>query len=140
MLPELTGITIDDFEKRLPQELSRLKNELESWTYKPSPVRRVEIPKPGGAGVRLLGIPTISDRVVHAAIKAVLEPILDPSFSQNSYGFRPGKNQRQAFEAAQRIVQSGKEHVVDIDLSKFFDRIHLGAESGRSLIFGWRKV
>ncbi len=122
--PGIDGITIDDFEKRLPQELTRLKNELESWTYRPSPVRRVEIPKPGGAGVRMLGIPTISDRVVHSAIKAVLEPILDPLFSQNSYGFRPGKNQRQAVEAAQKIVQSGKEHVVDIDLSKFFDRIH----------------
>jgi RNA-directed DNA polymerase len=122
--PGIDGLTIEEFEKRLPQELSRLKKELESWTYKPSPVRRVEIPKPGGAGVRLLGIPTVPDRVVHAAIKAVLEPILDPLFSKNSYGFRPGKNQRQAVEAAQRIVQSGKEHVVDIDLSKFFDRIH----------------
>lgn len=122
--PGIDGITIDDFEKRLSQELTRLKNELESWTYKPSPVRRVEISKSGGVGVRLLGIPTISDRVVHAAIKAVLEPILDPLFSQNSYGFRPGKNQQQAVAAAQKIVQSGKEHVVDIDLSKFFDRIH----------------
>jgi RNA-directed DNA polymerase len=122
--PGVDGITIEDFEKRLPQELSRLKKELESWTYKPSPGRRVEIPKPGQAGVRLLGIPTVRDRVVHASIKAVLEPILDPYFSRNSYGFRPKKNQRQAVEAAQRITQSGKGYVVDIDLSKFFDRIN----------------
>lgn len=122
--PGVDGVTVQEFAERLPQELSRLKKELESWIYKPSPVRRVEIPKPGGAGIRLLGIPTVSDRVVHTAIKAVIEPILDPLFSKNSYGFRPGKNQRQAVEAAQEIVQSGKEYVVDIDLSKFFDRIH----------------
>ena len=93
--------------------------------YKPNPVRRVEIPKPGkGAGVRLLGVPCVRDRVVQATLKRILEPILDPTFSDNSYGFRPGRNQRQAVEAAQRIVQSGKEYVVDIDLSKFFDRVH----------------
>lgn len=122
--PGVDGVTIEDFERRLPQELNRLNKELESWIYKPSPGRRVEIPKPGQVGVRLLGIPTVSDRVVHAAIKAVLEPILDPAFSKNSYGFRPGKNQEQAVMAAQKIVQLGKEFVVDIDLSKFFDRIH----------------
>lgn len=120
----MDGVTIEDFESRLPQELSRLQMELESWTYKPMPVRRVEIPKPDGKGVRLLGVPTISDRVVHTSIKLVIEPILDPTFSKSSYGFRPGHNQRQAVEAAQKIVKSGKVYVVDIDLSKFFDRIH----------------
>lgn len=122
--PGVDGVTVEEFAERLPRELDRLKKELESWIYKPSPVRRVEIPKPGNTGVRLLGIPTVSDRVVHTAIKDVIEPILDPLFSNNSYGFRPGRNQRQAVEAAQKIVQSGKEYVVDIDLSKFFDRIH----------------
>jgi RNA-directed DNA polymerase len=123
--PGIDGVTIEAFEERLEEELSRLKKDLESWTYKSSPVRRVEIPKPGkGAGVRLLGIPIIRDRVLHASMKAVLEPILDCEFSENSYGFRPGRNQRQAVEAAQRHVQSGKEYCVDIDLSKFFDRIH----------------
>ncbi|MCW5211122.1 group II intron reverse transcriptase/maturase, partial [Desulfobulbus sp. N3] len=88
-------------------------------------VRRVEIPKPGkGAGVRLLGIPCVRDRVVQATIKLLLEPILDLIFSDHSYGFRPGYSQRQAVEAAQRIVKSGKEYVVDIDLSKFFDRVN----------------
>lgn len=119
----IDGITIEEFEARLPEELGQLKKELESWTYKPSPVRRVEIPKPNG-GVRLLGIPTIKDRVAQAALKLVLEPILDPEFSPHSYGFRPGRNQRQAVEAAQSIVKKGKPFVVDLDLSKFFDRIH----------------
>lgn len=120
--PGPDGITVEIFEKQLSQELSQLKNDLESWTYKPKPVRQIEIPKPNG-GIRLLGIPTVRDRVLHTAIKSTLEPIFDPEFSNNSYGFRPGRNQRQAVEAAQKIVQSGKEFVVDIDLSKFFDRI-----------------
>ena len=72
----------------------------------------------------MLGIPIIKDRVLHMAIKMVLEPIIDPTFSSNSFGFRPGRNQQQALHQAQRIVQSGKEYVVDIDLSKFFDRIN----------------
>ncbi len=122
--PGVDGITIADFESRLSEELSQLKEELESWTYKPSPVRRVEIPKPGGKGIRLLGVPTVRDRVVHATLKELLEPIFEPLFSDHSYGFRPERNQRQAVEAARRIVASGKPYVVDIDLSKFFDRIH----------------
>lgn len=129
--PGVDGVTVEEFESRLPEELARLKKDIESWSYEPSPVRRVEIPKPGGAGVRLLGIPTIRDRVLHSAIKAELEPIFDPLFSKNSYGFRPTRNQRQAVEAAQRMVKSGKEWVVDIDLSKFFDRIHHDRLIGR---------
>ena len=117
------GQTIDNFNDEAYEEIKRLKAELETWQYKPQPVRRVEIPKPNG-GVRLLGVPSIRDRIVQTAIKQLLEPILDPLFSANSYGFRPGKNQRQAVEAAQKIVQSGKGYVVDIDLSKFFDRIN----------------
>ncbi len=123
--PGIDGVTIQDFGDRLEDELVRIKAELESRTYKPKPVRRVEIPKPGkGAGVRLLGIPCVRDRVVQATLKLILEPIPDPGFSDNSHGFRPGRNQRQAVEAARRIVKSGKEYVVDIDLSKFFDRVH----------------
>jgi group II intron reverse transcriptase/maturase len=123
--PGVDGITIEEFESRLKPELNFLKKELESWSYTPQPVRRVEIPKPGkDVGVRLLGVPCVRDRVVQATLKQLLEPILDPKFSDNSYGFRPGRNQRQAVEAAQEIVRSGKEHVVDIDLSKFFDRVH----------------
>lgn len=121
--PGIDGITIDEFESRLEEELSQLKNELESWSYKPKPVRRVEIPKPQG-GVRILGIPCIIDRVVQATTKQLLEPILDPQFSGSSYGFRPGRNQQQAVLAAKKYVMNGRQYVVDIDLEKFFDKIH----------------
>jgi RNA-directed DNA polymerase len=120
----IDGITIEKYEENLEENLKQLKTEVMSWTYKPTPVKRVEIPKPGGKGIRLLGIPIVKDRVLHMAIKMVLEPILDPTFSKNSFGFRPGRNQQQAVHQAQKIVQSGKEYVVDIDLSKFFDRIN----------------
>lgn len=118
------GVSVAEFEARLSEELSQLSKELENWTYKPMPVRRVEIPKPGkNAGVRLLGVPCIRDRVVQTTIKLLLEPILEPMFSANSYGFRLNRNQGQAVDAALEIVKSGKEIVIDIDLSKFFDRV-----------------
>ncbi len=123
--PGVDGVTVDEFGSCLKEEMERLAEELAGWRYKPNPVRRVEIAKPGkGAGVRLLGVPCVKDRVVHATIKQLLEPILDPGFSDQSFGFRPGRNQRQAVETGQRIVKSGKEYVVDIDLSKFFDRVN----------------
>ncbi|MCF1459654.1 MAG: group II intron reverse transcriptase/maturase [Shewanella sp.] len=118
----IDGITIKDYKANLEQEIQNLSAELINWTYEPKPVRRVEIPKPGG-GVRLLGVPCVRDRVVQATIKYLLEPIIDPTFSENSYGFRPGRSQKQAIEKAQSIVNSGKDFVVDIDLSKFFDRV-----------------
>ncbi len=121
--PGIDGQTVEAFARNSETELSRLQQELISWRYEPKPVRRVEIPKPNG-DKRLLGVPTVKDRVVQTAIKNILEPIFDPTFSDNSYGFRPGRNQKQAIDAAQRTVQSGKDIVVDIDLSKFFDRIH----------------
>jgi group II intron reverse transcriptase/maturase len=122
--PGIDGVSIADFEANLDEELSQLQQELTTWTYQPSPVRRVEIPKPDGKRVRLLGIPTVRDRVVQTTLKLLLEPIFDAHFSPNSYGFRPGRSQHQAVQAAQQIVNSGKPYVVDIDLSKFFDRIH----------------
>jgi group II intron reverse transcriptase/maturase len=122
--PGIDGVSIQDFEANLDEELSQLQQELTTWTYQPSPVRRVEIPKPDGKGIRLLGIPTVRDRVVQTTLKLLLEPIFDAQFSPNSYGFRPGRSQHQAVQAAQRIINSGKPYVVDIDLSKFFDRIH----------------
>jgi RNA-directed DNA polymerase len=125
------GQTTDCFELKLSEEIKQLQEELVNWSYIPQPVRRVEIPKPDGAGVRLLGVPCIRDRVVQTAIKQLLEPILDPLFSENSYGFRPGKNQTQAVESAQKIVQSGKGFVVDIDLSKFFDTVNQDHLIGR---------
>lgn len=122
--PGIDNKTIQEFESNLSEELDQIRQEVLDWIYKPTPVKRVEIPKPNGKGVRLLGIPIIKDRVLHMAIKRVLEPLLDPLFSDNSYGFRPNRNQRQAVEAAREIVNSGKCIVVDIDLSKFFDRIN----------------
>lgn len=122
--PGIDGITIEDYEQNLEEEIHQLKTQVQSWTYKPTPVKRVEIPKLNGKSTRNLGIPIIKDRVLHMAIKLAIEPILEPTFSDNSYGFRPGRNQQQAIQKAQHIVASGKEYVVDIDLSKFFDRIH----------------
>ena len=122
--PGVDGVTIAEFGSRLDEELGRLKAELESWTYNPSPVRRVETPKPGGRGIRKLGVPTVRERVVQATLKHLLEPIFEPTFSANSYGFRPGRSQHQAVTAAREIVAGGKPYVVDLDLSQFFDRIH----------------
>lgn len=122
--PGIDGITIEQFESCLDEQLSQLTEELGNWTYQPKPVRRVEIPKPGGRGIRLLGVPTVRDRVVQATMKLLLEPLLEPQFSEHSYGFRPGRSQHQAVEAARQIVAAGKVYVVDIDLSNFFDRIH----------------
>ena len=123
--PGVDGITISEFESRLDEELGQLQTELKSWTYQPQPVRRVDIPKPGKEDeFRKLGVPSIRDRTIQATLKILLEPIFEPLFSKNSYGFRPGRNQRQAVEAAQQIVAKGKDYCVDIDLSKFFDRVH----------------
>ncbi|MEI6750669.1 MAG: group II intron reverse transcriptase/maturase, partial [Bacteroidota bacterium] len=128
--PGVDGITIEKFEENLDENIEQIRRELANWTYKPMPVRCVEIEKPSG-GTRQLGIPTIRDRIVQAALKALLEPIFEPMFSENSYGFRPGRNQRQAVEAAQRIITTGKEYVVDIDLAKFFDKINHDKLIGR---------
>ena len=117
------NVSVEEFECNLEEELSRLRQEVVSWTYTPQPVKRVEVPKPNG-GIRLLGIPTVRDRVLQTSIKNALEPIIDPTFSENSFGFRPGRSQKQALEKARLIVESGKEYVVDMDLSKFFDRIN----------------
>lgn len=122
--PGIDGVTIADFKTNLEQEVQSLSAELKEWSYTPQPVKRVEIPKPDGKGIRLLGIPCIRDRVVQASLKLLLEPLIDPTFSESSYGFRPERNQKQAVEKAREIVRNGKEFVVDIDLSKFFDRVN----------------
>ncbi len=100
-----------------------IKAKLLAGTYVPSPVRRVEIPKPQG-GVRLLGIPTALDRWIQQMLLQVLQPIFDPTFSPNSYGFRPGRSAHDAVRAAQSFVQSGKDWVVDMDITKFFDHVN----------------
>lgn len=122
--PGTDGVTVELFDSNLHEELAQLVKDLSSWSYRPSPVKGVEIPKPGSKEKRLLGVPTVRDRVVQTGIKMLLEPIFEPVFSENSYGFRPGRSQHDAVKAARDIVSSGKEFCVDIDLSKFFDRVH----------------
>lgn len=122
--PGIDGVTIEVYSAALDKELSQLQQELQSWTYKPKPVRAVEIDKPGSKDKRLLGIPCICDRIVQAALKELLEPMFEANFSDNSYGFRPGRSQHDSVKRAQEIVKEGKEYVVDIDLEKFFDRIN----------------
>jgi len=119
----IDGLDIDQTAERLRSEWPAIREQLLSGTYRPRPVRRVTIRKPDG-GERELGIPTVTDRLIQQALLQVLQPILDPTFSQHSYGFRPGRSAHQAVHAAQAYVQSGRRVVVDVDLEKFFDRVN----------------
>jgi len=121
--PGVDGMTVQELPGYLQREWPRLKQELLQGTYRPRPVKRVEIPKPDG-GTRQLGIPTVVDRFIQQALLQVLEPKYDPSFSPFSYGFRPGKSAHQALKQAKAHVESGCGWVVDLDLEKFFDRVN----------------
>jgi len=121
--PGVDGMTIDDLPNWIAAHKQEFIAALLDGSYRPQPVRGVQIPKPGG-GVRQLGIPTVVDRLVQQAILQVLEPLLDPTFSASSYGFRPGRSAHQALGQAQKYVAEGRVIVVDIDLEKFFDRVN----------------
>jgi RNA-directed DNA polymerase len=121
--PGVDGMTLADLAQWIAEHKEQLIASLLDGSYEPQPVRGVEIPKPGG-GVRQLGIPTVVDRLVQQAMLQVLEPILDPTFSASSFGFRPGRGAHGALAQASRYVAEGRSIVVDLDLEKFFDRVN----------------
>ena len=116
-------MTVDDLTGYLKQHWLEIREQLLSGTYQPQPVRRVEIPKPDG-GVRKLGVPTVLDRMIQQAVMQVLQGSWDNTFSESSYGFRPGRSAHQAVACAQQHIAAGYRWVVDLDLEKFFDRVN----------------
>ncbi len=116
-------MTLDNFPAWAKAHWAEVKEQLWQGRYRPQPVRRVEIPKPDG-GVRLLGVPTVLDRLIQQAIAQVLAPLFDGNFSAHSYGFRPHRSTHQAVRQIQADIRSGRKIAVDIDLSKFFDRVN----------------
>lgn len=128
--PGVDGVTIDQLGQNLGVVLKAAGQELAAGTYRPQPVRTVEIPKPSG-GTRKLGIPTVLDRVVQQALQQVLTPVFDPGFSKWSFGFRPGVGTHTAVKQAKQHIQAGCRWVVDVDLEKFFGAPgKLGASNG----------
>jgi len=122
--PGVDGVTVEDLRSHLYEHWPRIREELLEGRYKPQPVRKVEIPKPGGKGMRQLGIPTVRDRLIQQALNQVMHPIFDPDFSESSYGFRPGRSAHQGVLKAREYAASGRRWVVDMDLEKFFDRVN----------------
>jgi RNA-directed DNA polymerase len=121
--PGVDGMTVDEVTGYLKENWPTIREQLKSGTYKPKPVKRVEIEKTGG-GVRKLGIPTVVDRVIQQAVLQVLQPKWDPTFSDSSFGFRPGRSQHEAVAQAQKYIAEGYGWCVDLDLEKFFDRVN----------------
>ena len=121
--PGVDGMTVDAAKDYLREHWPNIRSHLLEGTYQPQPVKRVEIPKPDG-GVRKLGVPCVVDRLIQQALLQVLQDQWDPTFSEHSYGFRPGRSTHQAVAQAQRYVAEGYSVVVDLDLEKFFDRVN----------------
>src|ERR1700736_4955193 len=117
-------MTVDQLGDYLKQHWPVIREQLLNGTYEPKPVRRVEIPKPDDGGVRKLGIPTVLDRFIQQAVMQVLQRQWNPTFSDHSYGFRPGRSAHQAVAQAQKYIAAGLSWVVDLDLEKFFDRVN----------------
>jgi RNA-directed DNA polymerase len=128
--PGIDRMKTTELESHLQAHWEKIRAKLLAGTWVPSPVRRVEIPKPSG-GTRMLGIPTVMDRLIQQMLLQVLTPILDPMFSTHSYGFRPGRSAQDAVRAAQQYAQEGKDWVVDLDITKFFDHVNHDILLGR---------
>ena len=122
--PGIDGMTVEELPEYLKQHGLTIGEQLRQGTYQPQPVRRVEIEKPDGGGMRKLGIPTALDRFVQQAVLQVLQKGWDPTFSEHSHGFRPGRSAKQAVQEAQQYIAAGYRWVVDLDLEKFFDRVN----------------
>jgi len=122
--PGIDGMTVKELMPHCREHWAYIREELLSGTYKPQPVRRVEIPKPNGKGKRMLGIPTVLDRLIQQALLQVLTPIFDPTFSEDSYGFRPGRSAHDAVRRAREHMAAGYRWVVDLDIEQFFDRVN----------------
>ena len=118
------AMSVDELKPYLQTHWERIKEQLLEGSYQPQPVRRVEIPKPGGKGMRKLGVPTVVDRLIQQALHQALNPLFDLDFSAHSYGFRSGRSAHQALCQAREHVASGRRWLVDLDLEKFFDRVH----------------
>jgi RNA-directed DNA polymerase len=128
--PGPDGMTTAELRSWLKTNWPGIRQQLDAGTYRPSPVRRVTIPKPGG-GQRELGVPTVLDRFLQQALSQVLSPMFEPFFSDRSFGFRPGRSAHQAVSAARRAIEAGETHVVDVDLDRFFDRVQHDALMAR---------
>jgi RNA-directed DNA polymerase len=118
------GMPVTGLRAYLKQHWPSIKEQLLEGRYEPAAVRSVEIPKPGGRGVRVLGIPTVADRLIQQGLHQVLQPLFEPQFSEFSFGFRPGRSAHQAVRQARAYVAEGRRWVVDVDLEKFFDRVN----------------